>query len=186
MCGNSTLRPFLFFTKLGAFSCTNYCSLNKKENRHKKATGWGIGFIIGFIDGNLGSQWHHEYIIKTDSDYKELMVLRVIEGYLKVNSITTIHINKIYEILIRENSNIENIPLNINQIELYDDSLELHQSHEKGKVLTIINNLILKHIKKIAQLDNRIELPISDFFSISEIRAFITDNDDYRLGNHLS
>jgi len=47
---------------------------------------------------------------------------------------------------------------------------------EKGELLTLINNLIMKQIKLISEQKSDISLPIENYFASSEIQQLIDDN----------
>ena len=151
-------------------------SLNSRDDLHEKPNGWDIGFIIGFVDGNLGKHWYHEYIAKNSKEYKTYKGLRAIEAYLKTNEIAEIKINKIYENLLEEDSNILNSNPKIKETYLDEKGIEIVENTESGRVLTILNNLIMEQIKVVAELENKIELPIGDYFTIYELKKLLEDN----------
>lgn len=151
-------------------------SLNNNKDLDKKPIGWDIGFIIGFVDGNLGKHWYHEYIVKNSEEYKTFKGLRAIETYLKTNEIAEIKINKIYEDLLDEDSNILNSNLKIRETDLDEKRLEIVQNAKRGMILTILNNLIMERIKVVAELENKVLLPIGDYFTTSELKRLIEDN----------
>ena len=157
-------------------------SLNNNEDLDKKPNGWDIGFIIGFVDGNLGKHWYHEYIAKNSEEYKTFKGLRAIEAYLKTNEIAEIKINKLYEDLLDEDSNILNSNLKIKETDLDEKRVEIVQNAKSGKILTILNNLIMEQIKVVAELENKVQLPIGDYFTISELKKLIADNKNKTIG----
>lgn len=150
--------------------------LNNSEDLNNKPIGWDVGFVIGFINGNLRTHWHNEYIVKNKEEYKTFIGLRAIKNYLQFDELTKIKINTLYESLMHTDSNICNIDLNVNKVELNVKKLTIDKKSEKGKIQTILNNLIIKQIKIIAEFKNEFSLPIQDFFTIAEIKKLIADN----------
>ncbi len=155
-------------------------SLNKKEDLSEKPKNWDVGYIIGFINGNLGKHWRHEYITKNSKDYKLFLGLKAINLYLKNDDLTTIKINKFYDILLNEDSNLNNLESEIQYTDLDFDKFEITEKNKSGRVLTVLNNLIMEYVKNLSELDNKVSLPVDDNFSKSEIKQLILDNPPYR------
>lgn len=151
-------------------------ALNKKDDLESKSPGWDVGFIIGFIDGNLGKNWHHEYIVKNSEAYKTFIALRAIENCLTFDEVCKVRIDEIYKTLINSDSNIQNLKIEINKTDFDLDKLDIIKMNEEGKVMAILNNQIIKLIKQIASEENTASLPIRDFLTLKEIEQLIADN----------
>ena len=73
-------------------------SLLQEEKKSKRESlDYDYGFLIGFIQGNLNTQWVNEYITKKADTYKELILFKSIYEYLKIDELSLIKINRIYE-----------------------------------------------------------------------------------------
>ena len=151
-------------------------SLYKRKDLHEKPLGWDIGFIIGFIDGNLGSYWYHEYVIKNGPEFKEYSGLSAVYNYLRFEKLAELNIDKIYEYLLNQDSNISNMILEVNEIEISKKNLNVTENARSGKILTILNNMMVKQLKVLAEMENRVQLPINTYFTTAEIEKLIADN----------
>lgn len=148
----------------------------KEKDLDDKPVGWDIGFIIGFVNGNLSQQWHHEYIVKNEEDYKTFAGLKAVQAYLQIDELAEIKINRLYEELMHSKTNLEHIDLELNQSDLDVNNMKIELKPEKGKISTILNNLIMKQIKATVESRVEISLPIGDFFTNSELKSLIDDN----------
>ncbi len=151
-------------------------ALNKEDDLESKAPGWDVGFIIGFIKGNLGKHWYHEYVVKNSDDYKTFIALRAIENYLEFDEVCKVRIDEIYKTLINSGSNIQNLKVEINKLDFDIDKLQIKESPEEGKVMAALSSQIIKIIKHIANKENSVSLPIGEFLSKNEIEQLIEDN----------
>jgi len=148
----------------------------REKDLDQKPLGWDIGFIIGFLDGNLGEHWHHEYVAQNSEVYKSFLGLRAIENYLRFDELIKIRIDTLYEHLSKEDSNIDNLQLTVTKTDLSIDGLTLQPTSEEGKVMAILHNLIGQQIKLVAAMKNTVELPIEKYFLTAEIERLIADN----------
>jgi len=151
-------------------------SLYKRKDLHEKPLGWDIGYIIGFIKGNLGSYWYHEYVIKNGPEFKEYSGLSAVYNYLRFEKLAELNIDKIYEFLLNQDSNISNMILEVNEIEISKKNLNVTQNARSGKILTILNNMMVKQLKVLAEMENRVKLTINTYFTTAEIEKLIADN----------
>lgn len=151
-------------------------SLFKKEDLKDKPPGWDIGFIIGFVNGNLGESWHHQYIAKNSEDYKVFAGLKAIEGYLQFDELARLRINELYRHFLEEDSNVNNIEIEITKNYFEERKFKIYKTSETGKILTIVNNLILRKILEISNTTTEVDLPIRDYFSSQDIKKLIEDN----------
>lgn len=156
--------------------CIAVIALYNVENLKHKIWGWDIGYILGCVEGNLGTHWHHEYIVKNSDAFKTLCGLRAVEGYLKFDKIAEIKVNKLYAYMLEENSNIANPHTEIGRVDIEDFLFHLTDLPEKGEILTLIYNLIMKQIKLVSEKKSDVSLPIEHYFTTSEIQQLIDDN----------
>ena len=151
-------------------------ALKHQSNLSRKPWGWDIGFIIGFIDSNLGNHWFFEYVTKNSEKYKAFAALRAIETYFRFNDIAKIRTDSLYRRFLEEDSNIENIKIEVTKQDLEVKNLEVYSTSEEGMTMTILNNLIIRQVKTVTKMKNNVKLPIQDYFSIEEIEKLIDDN----------
>ena len=45
----------------------------RQEDRGDKPMGWDVGFVLGFVNGHLGSKWHHTYIVRSGKCIKLML-----------------------------------------------------------------------------------------------------------------
>jgi hypothetical protein len=151
-------------------------NLLTKERLDDKPDGWEIGYLTGFIMGKLGTIWHHDYIVKTSNEYKTFAGLRAIEIYLMTDEISKIKLDAFYEAVLNQDSNLENINPTLKEININLEDLSIVEETDGEKVSSILNNLIVKQIKFITKMENKVELPVRDYFSIEELQSLIAEN----------
>ncbi len=151
-------------------------ALKRQRNLSRKPWGWDIGFVIGFVDSNLGNHWFFEYVTKNSEKYKAFAALRAIETYFRFNDISRIYVDNLYQRFLEEDSNVENIKIEVTKQELEVRNLEVYPTTEEGMTMTILNNLIIRQVKTVTKMKNNVKLPIQDYFSVEEIEKLIDDN----------
>lgn len=150
----------------------------KEEDLTFKIWGWEVGFIIGFVKGNLHSHWYQEYVIKRSNTYKQFLGLRAIENYLEFDEVTKLKVNNLYDHLLNKELNILKPKIEVTKQSLEVSTRIIHDTEDKGKILPIINNLILEKILEVSNQISHvdIDLPINDYFSDREILQLIFQN----------
>jgi len=149
----------------------------KKFKNNSFMLGWDIGFIYGFIQGNLDTGWQHEYITKQSNRYKNFMALKALQMYFKFDEVALLKTEDIYQALLENDSNLENLNLEVPELDL---EIEKNPKPKKNKekVKTVIDNLI---IKKIIKLNGKREFnflsDLDEFISGDEVRALISGNE---------
>jgi hypothetical protein len=85
-------------------------SLMHDEKKNKREIqGYDLGFMIGFITANLSTRWEYEYIMRQSDGYKQFCCFKAIRLYLELSSLTALRVGEIYNHLITEGVNVENI-----------------------------------------------------------------------------
>ncbi len=154
-----------------------------KENRHKKAEGWQIGFVLGFVGANLSRGWYQDYIVRNSRGYKIFTGIQAIESYLKFDKVAKSRIDRIYEHLLMEDINLENVDPHIQKNDIEIDKktakIEFKTGGDHGKIDAILNDLKVKQIKKVVKIKNKNlpKLPIQDHFTTWEIDELIRINE---------
>ncbi len=67
----------------------------KQDNRRRY--GFSVGFIQGYVSSNLSVHWSSKYVLPRTEGYKELMLLKTISSYLKVDLLTMHRLEKLYQ-----------------------------------------------------------------------------------------
>lgn len=153
-------------------------SLTKEEKEAKRAIpGYDIGFMLGFIQSNLHVHWVNEYVLKQSQEYKTFIALKAIQNFLRLNELACIRIQKIYEYLMNEDINFEQINLDISPKYIEGFAFaDLPQGQEPAVMQAIDNelkNYIVNFYKeKYPDLMGEIEV----YFSEEEIQ-FLVDNE---------
>lgn len=151
-------------------------SLFSTDDWESQIPGWDIGYVCGFIEGNLGRHWHHEYIIKSSNQFKEMKALQAIEAYLELHDVARIRIDQIYEEILQEENNIKELEPEVVALNADESDLHLFLTEEKGKIMTILKNLFLKQLLDVSTAKVDINLPIRNHFSTDEIEELIRLN----------
>jgi hypothetical protein len=144
----------------------------------KMPRNWDIGFLMGYLEGNLLQHWVQQYIVKQGEDYKTFAMLKSLSLFLDFDKMTQIKLDTIYESLVNEDSNLANnsIVVNVKEI-LIQRSIEETISDEKGKTKALINNLKNKYILKMVNFEEEgFSFDANKYMSDSEFKALINLN----------
>ncbi len=159
-------------------------SLFEPEHNIKRLTpGWEIGFLFGFIEGNLGGHWFNEYIRKRSDEYKQIMILDAIKIYINNDELANLSITHIYKDLLSSDCNLNNINFTLPNIEFDIKKLRVSSSlDEMGHTELItgcIDTLRLKKIMDFVKQKQPDIMPdLECFFSDDELKKLISENDE--------
>lgn len=78
----------------------------KSEERSRNIPGWSNGYIQGFVPANICTHWYNEYVFLETNDYKQLLLLKTIIMYFGVDFTTMHRIEKLYNYLIGNKTDI--------------------------------------------------------------------------------
>ncbi|MCC8398786.1 MAG: hypothetical protein LN569_05875 [Rickettsia endosymbiont of Labidopullus appendiculatus] len=85
---------------------------DEKKEKHN-IRGWSTGYILGFLSSSLWTHWNAEYLYPETEEYKNLMFLRSIYLYSKMdyqyNYQLTFKIQKIYDYFMSHKSDFNSI-----------------------------------------------------------------------------
>ena len=144
-----------------------------KYNEERKDQNWCIGFIRGFIIGNLEVKWFHNYYQKQTDNYRNLYAIKSVLEYLRVDSDLSWKLDAIYKYLINS-CNLANIEYQTQIDKDFYDKYNLPIKSNTRFVEQILENLLTISVKKITdQSSSSIQLPNNDYFSREEILSFI-------------
>jgi hypothetical protein len=144
----------------------------------KMSKKYANSFFTGYLEGSLGRYWYMEYIIKNGDEFKTTMVLRSLDIYLKLEDITLIKIEDIYNQAMAGKINLSNPNLDIKKTELKTKTGDVIEKNDSSFVVqTVIQNLINEYIKKIGKIESEnFDLNIDHFISQNVIDSHIEAN----------
>ena len=151
-------------------------ALNRKSTTTQKPPGWEVGFVIGYVDGSLAQLWQHEYISKRAEPYKAVLALRAVELFFKTNELANIQVERLYVELLEADSNIMSPDYEVTQLQLNPKTRQVFPTDTKGRVATLLNNLLLQQIKSSIEPATEVQLPVRDHLPEKVIRALIDLN----------
>jgi hypothetical protein len=144
----------------------------------KMPRNWDIGFLMGYLEGNLLKHWVQQYIVRQGEDYKTFSMLKSLSLFLDFDKMTQIKLDTIYESLVNEDSNLANNSIDVNVKEiLIQRSIKETVSDEKGKTNALINNLKNKYILKMVNFEEEeFSFDANKYVRDSEFEALINLN----------
>ncbi len=107
-----------------------------------------IGFILGYLQGRLTTHWYMEYFMKSEPIYQEYAALKAVITLLEFDKIAEIRLNRLYERYLHQDNNLAETAAEVSKL-ILDDKMQAALSPEKGKTLTIFDNLMLKTVLAI-------------------------------------
>jgi hypothetical protein len=148
--------------------------LNKEHDSERAESGYNVGFMLGFIGGQLDAHWTHEYITKQSREYKEFTALSAIKQYFLVNDIAAIHTMELYKHLLTLDANLDHLSpeISVRSLEELSD-IDIAPASQNPVLLAIdslINAYILKNYRNGSADLMR---PMHCYFSNEEMEFFI-------------
>jgi len=144
---------------------------SEKHDEDRQSRGWCIGFVKGFIRGNLSVGWFHEYYQKQSDNYKNFIAVKSIIEYFKVDSDLGWRLDAIYREFFKS-INLENIELRTKVDVDFLKKYDLKAPFQKGIVEQVLNNMLTMFIRNNAK-ETSFELPDKEYFSDEEILLII-------------
>lgn len=148
----------------------------QKEDHADKPMDWDVGFVMGFVSGHLGTKWHHNYVVRSSEVYKTYAGLKAIQSYFKFDELTRLKVEELYKYMLSEDYNVDFIEPDIAEKDLSLEDFEEVTTRNHGKILTILNNLVIRQVSLVVKVKNDISIPVEDFFLGSDIRHLISSN----------
>ena len=145
-------------------------SLFSAENAdERKDKFWCIGFVVGFLKGNLSQKWFHEYYQKQTDNYKNMIALKSVLEFSKVDSDLSWRLDAIYKQFFKS-INLEEIELRTKVDTNFLNKFNLQPTAGTGIVFQLIDNLVVGFIKNMAD-----EKTVS--FSRMDEKQYISDEE---------
>jgi hypothetical protein len=144
------------------------------EKRHDRD--WCIGFVKGYIKGSIGRQWFHEYYQKQTDNYRNMIALKSILEYFKVDSDLSWRLDAIYKEFFFF-VNLEFVEFNTKIDVDFKKKYTLPATNQKGIVKQAFDNLVIMFIKNMTD-ESSFEFPDKDYFTDEEILFFIKNKQE--------
>lgn len=161
---------------LGKSIRASYESLTKEHQQEKRAgIGYDIGFVQGFICGNINAMWYNEYVIKQSKAYKEFLVFKSIKIYLELFETERLKINKMYSHLYFDDLNVyQDISIDHEKLKLDEPDLD---SKPEDDILIALNNRIIGYTNDYLNSKTPFFLDsVEGYFTEEDIIAIINNH----------
>jgi regulatory protein YycH of two-component signal transduction system YycFG len=115
--------------------------------------------------------------------YKQWTAIRSVLSFLREDKLMEIKIDREYEDTLKNDQNLANIDVKTHKIIKIDTKSNTTKiSKEKGKVITLLENIALEYSSKIPfQYFKDVRLNIGNFFEVDLIKRIIRHNEE-KLG----
>ena len=141
----------------------------KDEDRQNMS--WCIGYVKGFIKGNLRAKWFSDYVLTQTDNYRYMMAIKSILEYVRVDSDLSWRLDNIHRELLKL-TNLEQIKPQT-QIDVdFFQKLDHVPDKKSGIVIQTLENLRVTLIKKLFN-ESSLDIPEKNYFSSEEIQSFI-------------
>ncbi len=151
-----------------------YSLFEKDHDEDRQIEGWSIGFVKGFIKGCLSVKWFFEYYQKQSDNYRNIIAVKSIIEFFKVDSNFSWRLDAIYKEFFKS-VNLENIEfrtkIDVDFFNKYALTPELY----KGIVAQILDNMVVMFLQTISK-ETAFNLPEKDYFTNEEIHFFIEEH----------
>jgi len=147
-------------------------SLFSPENDEKrKDPFWCIGYVEGFIRGNLSEKWFSNYVLIQTDNYRYIIAVKSILEYVRVDSDLIWRLDAIYKELFKLN-NLEQIKFQTQIDMAFFQKHDLPPIYNSGIAVQALDNLLVTLIKNLLE-ESSLEIPDKEYFSHEEIQSFI-------------
>jgi len=131
-------------------SFNNACKtlFSSKYDDKRKDKNWCIGFVEGYIKGSISRQWFHEYFQKQSDNYKNMIALKSVLEFSKVDSDLSWRLDVLYKQFFKS-INLEQIELRTKVDTIFLEELNISPTTRTGIVFQLFENLVVKYIKEM-------------------------------------
>lgn len=138
---------------LGVIKKARKALLVEEKEEERSIDGYSVGFMRGYIAGNLSIHWVHEYIIKQSQDYKVFIAMKSMRLYLELDTVAAIKSRSIYHHLLSEGSNLSDMVTGVKPVELDKWLADESESFPTNEILQILQNKEHEYIKAFLKKD---------------------------------
>jgi hypothetical protein len=154
-------------------------ALAKDDSAMAETEDYGMWYVISFVQANLNTRWNHQYVTRNTEIYRQFVTLRAIENYLDFDKLAEIRIEKIYEAILSQDTNLANVETKTTRLR-YDfetkGGIKLVPTEESGTIRTILSNLTATLTLQISKADCDVYLPIRHVFGEETLKELVREN----------
>jgi hypothetical protein len=157
----------------------------KQEKKRKNISlqDWSVYFIMERVESQLLCYWHFYYVAPHTDMYKQWAAIRSVLSFLREDKLMEIKIDQEYEETLKNDQNLANLDVQTHKIIKIDVKSNTTQvSEEKGKVITLLENIAFGYSSKIPyQYFKIVSISIEQYFEVDLIKRIIRHNEE-KLG----
>ena len=129
-------------------SFNNACEslFSSKYDEKRKDENWCVGFVEGYLKGSINRQWFHEYFQKQSDNYKNMIALKSVLEFSKVDSDLSWRLDALYKQFFKS-INLEQIELRTKVDANFLEKFDIPPTNRTGIVFQLFENLVVKFIK---------------------------------------
>ena len=139
----------LFNDAKNSFNAAIKSLFSSKYVDERKDKFWCIGFVEGFLKGNLSQKWFHEYYQKQTDNYKNMIALKSVLEFSKVDCDLSWRLDAIYKQFFKS-INLDEIELRTKVDTNFLDKFNLQPTAGAGIVFQLFENLVISFLKNMA------------------------------------
>jgi hypothetical protein len=148
---------------------------SSEYDEKRQDQGWCIGFVKGYIEGSIGVKWFHEYYQKQTDNYRNLIAVKSILEFFKVDSDLSWRLDAIYKEFFKS-INLDNIEYRTQIDWDFWERFGLPKTRHTGIVKQILDDLSVRFVKNMTN-ESSFDFLDKEYFSNDEIRFFIEKKD---------
>ena len=138
----------LFKDAYSSFNDACESLFSSKYDDKRKDKNWCIGFVEGYMKGSISRQWFHEYFQKQTDNYKNMIALKSVLEFSKVDSDLSWRLDALY-IQFFKSINLEQIELRTEVDNSFLDKLNIPPTVRTGIVFQLFEKLVVRFIKEM-------------------------------------
>ena len=144
---------------------------SEEHEEDRESKGWCIGFVKGFIRGNLSVKWFHEYYQKQTNNYRNMIAVKSVLEFFKIDSDLKWRLDAIYKEFFKS-CNLDNLEFKTKIDEDFFKKYGISTTYNAKIVEQIFDNLSAMFAKNMIN-ETSFRLPDKEYFSNEEILFFI-------------
>lgn len=143
--------------------------MHEEKTLQRMTPGYDYGYFCGFLQGNLNTAWHSEYIYKQTNSFKIFAAVSTLDSFLKIDDLLKIRLSDLYLEHYKSQINLEGIDHRIViDVPKSIDFLDIKTSEDQ--ILVALQSIKIELLKKMFDQ----EIPdfltsVEEFFTVSEV-----------------
>lgn len=144
---------------------------------------WDIGFVLGFIQGNLGLHWYQEYIVKQSEQYKFFSLIKALRVHCMIEDLALIKVEEYYKKFLEIETNLMSPSFEVPELDVNMTDFTLTKGSKKGTVITLLENFITREAIQIGYKDSEDFMPSWEtLLTTKEVQELIKNNEWLKKG----